>query len=110
MTFEIVKLTEHMGESHWVLFTHGNFAQPVALIRETEARRIAETILGLDLCKEPLGVSIKRYRKQNKISQMKFSCMAGVSRNYIGLLERGEADNVSVAVQARIINAMSRNE
>lgn len=111
MTFEIAKLTEYLGGSYWVLFTHGQFHNPVALIPDIEARRLAETVLGLDLCKssESLGEQIKTYRKKNKLTQGDFAKRCMVSRTYLSMIERGEAVNLSMMTNEKILFAMRNN-
>jgi len=108
MTFEIAKLNEYMIESYWVLFTHGQFHAPVAVITDTEARRLAETILGLNLCKssESLGEQIKAYRAKNKLTQGDFAKRCMVSRTYLSMIERGEAVNLSMMTNEKIRFAM----
>ena len=37
-----------------------------------------------------IGMNIRKYRKQRKLSQEQLAEKAGLSTNYIGMLERGE--------------------
>ena len=37
-----------------------------------------------------IGINIRKYRKQRKLSQEQLAEKAGLSTNYIGMLERGE--------------------
>jgi len=108
MTFEVAKLTEYLGGSYWVLFTHGQFHDPVALIPDIEAKRLAETILGSNLAKssESLGDQIIAYRKKHKLTQGDFSKRCMVSRTYLSMIERGEAVNLSMMTNEKIRFAM----
>jgi transcriptional regulator with XRE-family HTH domain len=50
-----------------------------------------------------LGRQIQLKRKDKKISQTKLAEITGVSRNYISIIERGEAHNISM----KVINQMA---
>jgi len=45
-----------------------------------------------------LGRQVQAKRKERDISQTELGNLAGVSRNYISLIERGEANNISMKV------------
>lgn len=45
-----------------------------------------------------LGRQVQAKRKERDISQTELGELAGVSRNYISLIERGEANNISMKV------------
>lgn len=42
-----------------------------------------------------IGDNVRNLRKEKKLSQEKLAELANVSRNYISMIERGEADNFS---------------
>jgi transcriptional regulator with XRE-family HTH domain len=52
-----------------------------------------------------LGQQIVKYRKAQKLSQQTLADKAGVSRNYISLIERGEA-NVSTGILEQIATVL----
>lgn len=45
-----------------------------------------------------LGFEILKRRRLMKLSQHQLAEASGISRNYISLIERGEAENISVSV------------
>jgi len=47
---------------------------------------------------EELGRQVQAKRKERNLSQTELGELAGVSRNYISLIERGEANNISMNV------------
>lgn len=47
---------------------------------------------------QELGRQVQAKRKEKNLSQTKLGELAGVSRNYISLIERGEANNISMNV------------
>lgn len=52
------------------------------------------------------GLDILVFRKRNGISQTDFAGMAEISRNYLSMIERNEAHNLSVDVLLRLARAM----
>jgi transcriptional regulator with XRE-family HTH domain len=52
------------------------------------------------------GLDILVYRKRNGISQSALAGTAKISRNYLSLIERNEANNLSVDVLVRLAGAM----
>jgi transcriptional regulator with XRE-family HTH domain len=53
-----------------------------------------------------LGLKIRVERQKQKISQEKLAELAGLNRNFIGMIERGET-NVTVKNVENIANALS---
>lgn len=45
-----------------------------------------------------LGRQVQAKRKDKDLSQTELGEMAGISRNYVSLIERGEAENISMKV------------
>ena len=108
--FCIDRLTDYNGTKYWVLFTHGQFHAPVAVIDDINARNLAEQILGVAFTMpsvEDLGTAILAHRKKRKMSQADFAELCNVSRNYISQIERGEQHNVSVVVYNKILQVMA---
>jgi transcriptional regulator with XRE-family HTH domain len=46
-------------------------------------------------------------RRQLKISQSELARLAGISRNYVSIIERGEASNVSMNILEQLAAALS---
>lgn len=55
-----------------------------------------------------LGLVIRKYREDAKLSQEKLAELADVHRNYIGLVERGE-QNLTVDMLVRISRSLGVN-
>lgn len=53
-----------------------------------------------------LGYRVFQHRKNLGLSQNALAEQAGISRNYVSLIERGEARNVSVSVLNNLANAL----
>jgi len=51
---------------------------------------------------QDFGLQIQRRRKEMGLSQEEFARQANLSRNYVSLIERGEAQNVSVRIISQI--------
>ncbi len=94
---------------YWVLFTHGNFHAPTAVIGDHEMAAIARKVLGINERGAQLGQAIVDYRKANKITQAEFALTCGVSRNYISQIERGTANNLSLDIYQRIKRIIGSN-
>lgn len=102
MTFWIDSVQDAGGMKYWVLFTHGKFHEPVAIISDTEMAAIAKKVLGVEHQFSDLREAIASYRKHHRITQDEFATQCGVSRNYISQIERGVAKNLSLEVYQRI--------
>lgn len=46
------------------------------------------------------------YRRERRLKQIDLASRAGISRNYLSMIERGVADNLSVDVLVRLAGAM----
>jgi transcriptional regulator with XRE-family HTH domain len=53
-----------------------------------------------------LGDKVRKLRRERGLSQRQLAGRAGVSRNYISLIERGEADNVTLNALGRLAEAL----
>lgn len=53
-----------------------------------------------------LAQQVFNRRRQMKISQTELAKMAGISRNYVSLIERGEAQNISINVLNQLAAAL----
>ena len=61
---------------------------------------------GMTFVNITFGDSVRLWRMHNKMSQQEFAKIAGVSRNYISLIERDAAANLSLGVMIRVVDAM----
>ena len=52
------------------------------------------------------GKAVRKFRLREKLSQEKLAALAGLHRNYMGTLERGE-ENVSLKSICRICRALN---
>jgi len=52
------------------------------------------------------GEAVRSHRKRAGISQGKYSRMFGISRNYLSMIERGEANNLSYYLRKSIEDAI----
>ena len=103
--FWIEDLRDNNGTRYWVLFTHGMFHAPTAVIDDQTMKNIAERILSIQgkITPENLGATIKQYRHRNKMTQADFSDRVGIIRTYISQIERGIATNISLDVYNKIL-------
>ena len=102
----IEPLTDNAGSKYWLLFSHGQFHAPVAVIDDMNMRAIAEKVIGKPQQVIDLGAAVKAYRKRHKMTQQEFADRSGISRNYISQIERGFPLNLSMDVHQRITGAM----
>jgi transcriptional regulator with XRE-family HTH domain len=56
---------------------------------------------------QEIGSRVFEERKKQGLSQSELAERAGISRNYVSLIERGEATNVSVAIVNKLATALS---
>lgn len=53
------------------------------------------------------GLYILVHRKRNRVTQTDFANRAEISRNYLSIIERGLASNMSIDVLVKLAGAMS---
>ena len=49
-----------------------------------------------------IGIDIRDYRQQNRLTQAELAAQLGVSRNYLSQIERGVATNLSWRIMERL--------
>lgn len=52
------------------------------------------------------GAIIARERKQRNLNQTEFAALVGISRGYVSLIEREQANNLSVAILLRLAQVL----
>jgi transcriptional regulator with XRE-family HTH domain len=52
------------------------------------------------------GALVANRRKQRRMSQAQLALTAGVSRNYISMIERGDAHNLTVRTLCKLADAL----
>lgn len=94
MRFEIEHLKDASGNKYWILFTHGMFHEPTAVIEDSNMRYLVEFVIGsaLNATTEDLGKRIREYRKAHRMTQEQFADLSGVSRNRISTIENGRGN------------------
>lgn len=55
------------------------------------------------------GSNVLIFRKERKLNQAQLAKTSGVSRNYISMIERGEAENVSDEIISRLAVGLGKN-
>lgn len=55
---------------------------------------------------QELGFEILKLRRLKKLNQTQLAAAASVSRNYISLIERGLAENISVGILGNIAKVL----
>jgi transcriptional regulator with XRE-family HTH domain len=53
-----------------------------------------------------LGLQVQAKRKEKGFSQAELGDLVGISRNYVSMIERGEAENISMKVLAQLAVAL----
>jgi XRE family transcriptional regulator of biofilm formation len=56
---------------------------------------------------QELGFAVLRRRREKDLSQQELANLANVSRNYVSIIERGEAKNISVEVLVKMAKALN---
>lgn len=55
-----------------------------------------------------IGDAVRRYRRKRGISQRQLADRLRISRNYVGMIERGEATNYSHEMYMRVIEEINK--
>lgn len=53
-----------------------------------------------------LGRQVQAKRKEKNLSQAELGDLVGISRNYVSLIERGEAENISMKIVSQLAVAL----
>ena len=96
------------GNKYWVLFTHGEFHMPVAMIDDLAMKAMARKVLSYELgLKGParIGGVIVAYRREHKMYQQEFADACGISRTRISQIENGN-DNITQATYMKIMGVI----
>lgn len=108
MKFWIEPLTDAAGERYWILFEHGQFHAPTAVISDSNMQGIANAVNGPKPTVNALAERVKAYRERNRYTQLELAALAGISRNYLSQIERGLVDNLSVDILYRLESVIGR--
>ena len=103
----IEPLTDNAGSKYWLLFSHGQFHAPVAVIDDVNMRANAEKVAGKPQQIDDLGIAVKAYRKRHKMTQQEFADRSGISRNRISTIERGLVENMETTTIHKITMALA---
>lgn len=55
---------------------------------------------------QELGFVILKRRREKNLSQQALANLAGISRNYVSIIERGDAKNISVEVLVKLAGVL----
>jgi transcriptional regulator with XRE-family HTH domain len=56
---------------------------------------------------QALGFAVLRRRREKDLSQQDLANLANVSRNYVSMIERGGAKNISVEILVKLARALN---
>lgn len=99
MKYWIEKLKDNNGAAYWILFTHGNFHQPTAVIEDSNMQLLINLVRpSSSTAIDDLGSEVKTYRRREKITQTEFAERVGISRTYLSMVESGKATNISLQI------------
>jgi DNA-binding XRE family transcriptional regulator len=90
--FGIEPLFDAAGNKFWILFEHGMFHAPAAVIEDSNMRAIIEAIVGKSATAENIGARVKSFRRANRYTQQQMADLSGVSRNRLSAIENGKAN------------------
>ncbi len=112
--FNIEPMTDGSGNRHYVLYEHGMFHVPTALIERESALHIAQIIMvgsAVELPVVPdnftIAGEVYATRKHKKQTQDKAAQEIGISRNYLVQIEDGTA-NMSLSIYRDIVYWMQK--
>ena len=97
------KVVEDDVYKYWVFFEHGRFNHPVMIMDHYQAKKFAKEVQREVLFQE-VPEALKRLRERNGITQEQVAGYLGISRNYVSMIERGIADNMTLKMYEKIIN------
>lgn len=107
--FWIEPLTDGAGNRCWILFEHGQFHAPTAVIDDQNMRTLCNLVLGNVAQAEitDIGAAVKSYRKKHRYTQQQMADVIGISRNRLSAVEGGNA-NMTMETRGKILEAIGR--
>lgn len=109
----IEDLTDCAGTRYWILFTHGMFHAPTAVIDDVSMRNMAEKVLGIRIAEieaihdARLSDAVRNYRKRTGKTQQELADAAGISRTNLSNIERG-LGNPTDSTRRKLMRAIGR--
>jgi DNA-binding XRE family transcriptional regulator len=109
----IEDVTDYAGTRYWILFTHGMFHAPTAVIDDVSMRNMAEKVLGIRIAEieaihdAKLPEAVANYRKRAGMTQQELADAAGVSRTNLSNIERGRG-NPTDSTRRKLMRAIGR--
>lgn len=106
MKYAIEPVTDCAGTKYFILYTHGMLHEPTALLDEMDVRMIANYASGSAsrvLSNREIANGTKAMREKYDLTQAHAAELLGISRNYLSMIERGDADNISLEIYRRLM-------
>jgi DNA-binding XRE family transcriptional regulator len=105
--FFIEPITDSTGNKFWVMFEHGMFHSPTAVIDNENMKGIVQSVMGVafEVSAGNIGEQVRKYRKANRYTQQQMADRAGISRNRLSAIEGGEA-NITADTLYKLQGAM----
>ena len=97
------KVIEEDMYKYWVFFEHGRFNHPVMIMDHYQVKKLAKEVMHDMLFKETPEL-LKKHRERHGFTQEQMAEHLGISRNYVSMIERGVADNMTLKIYEKIIN------
>lgn len=94
MKYMIEPLTDASGNKYWLLYEHGLFHAPTAVIDDMNMRGIVTAVMGsaFEASTNNIGERVRKYRRENRYTQQQMADKSGVSRNRLSAIENGKAN------------------
>ena len=97
------KVIEEDMYKYWVFFEHGRFGQPIMIMDHYQVKKLAREVQH-EVMFEDIPKQLKRHRENHGFTQEQVAEHLGISRNYVSMIERGVADNMTLKIYEKIIN------
>jgi hypothetical protein len=103
----IEQVTDNANNRYWILFEHGQFHAPTAVIDDAEAKTIARLILGVnsETAVKDIGKRLSDYRHKYKLGLRDVAELTGVSAPTLSRIENG-MDKMEHETYLKLIEAL----
>jgi DNA-binding XRE family transcriptional regulator len=92
--FWIEQVTDNANNLYWILFEHGQFHHPTAVIDDVEMKGIARMVLGVDEMGIPAPAEISKrlesYRNRHNCTLRDLAELTGISASTLSRIENGK--------------------
>jgi DNA-binding Xre family transcriptional regulator len=105
--FWIEQVNDTAGNRYWILFEHGQFHAPTAVMDDESAKQVARLILGINgaAVTVDIGKRLGDFRRNKKLGLRDVAELTGVSASTLSRIENGK-DAIDHETYVKLVEAL----